>query len=204
MVSEVRAHIANAELVRERRRHIIESSLKLFLKRGYHSATIRELCRASGMSVGALYSYIRSKEDILRLIMDEMIEEWHTFLEGATSAGRPSEALPAAIEKYLRFMDRYQDMNLVAYREFLSLPQFISQGLTDMELNTVALFRDLVYKGCESGEFEASDGSLVAWNISIAGTMWVLKRWSLQKQCTLEEFVREQTELVMRSLAPRK
>lgn len=195
MMSEVSTPTSKPELVRQRQEYIIRSSLRLFLKKGYHKATIRDVCRSCGMSIGGLYCYIQSKDDILRLIMDGVLDEWEVFLQNAKSGGRPSEVLATAIEEYLRFIDRFQDIMLVAYREFIALPEFVSQSLTHVEKGTVALFQDILDEGLQSGELEFSEGRLVAWDIVMMGTTWILKRWDLRQHMTLNHYIREQTKI---------
>ncbi|GAA4337017.1 TetR/AcrR family transcriptional regulator [Pigmentiphaga soli] len=44
---------------------ILKAAARLFAERGYHGIGIEDLCRALGVSRGALYHHIRSKEDLL-------------------------------------------------------------------------------------------------------------------------------------------
>ena len=43
---EVVTHIKNQELVKERRRQIVDAAVKLFIKHGYHKTTTRALAKA--------------------------------------------------------------------------------------------------------------------------------------------------------------
>ncbi len=65
---EVTTHIKNQKLVKERRRQIVDGAVKLFIKKGYHKTTTRELARETGMSIGSLYEYVSTKEDVLYLV----------------------------------------------------------------------------------------------------------------------------------------
>ena len=60
----MRPHIAlQHEKQRQTRiRTIVRAARKLFLKKGYHATTIRDICRKSGLSNGTLYFYFENKD----------------------------------------------------------------------------------------------------------------------------------------------
>ncbi|GAC1663004.1 MAG: hypothetical protein NVS9B8_01280 [Candidatus Limnocylindrales bacterium] len=47
------------------RHRIIRASLSAFAEHGFHRATMQDIVRASGLSVGAIYTYFRSKSDLI-------------------------------------------------------------------------------------------------------------------------------------------
>lgn len=56
------------EKIEEKHQQIVAGALKVFLSKGYHPTTIREIAEAAGMSLGQLYHYVSSKDDVLFLI----------------------------------------------------------------------------------------------------------------------------------------
>ena len=52
---------------------ILSHAAEVFCKKGYEGASMRDLSRASGMSLAGLYYYFKSKERLLYLIQK------HTF-----------------------------------------------------------------------------------------------------------------------------
>ena len=56
------------EKIEEKHQQIANGALKVFLKKGYHPTTIREIAESAGMSLGQLYHYVSSKDDVLFLI----------------------------------------------------------------------------------------------------------------------------------------
>jgi AcrR family transcriptional regulator len=186
----------------ERRQQIVETSLGLFLKRGYQRTTIREICRACGMSMGGLYYHVVSKEDILRLLVEEMLEAWESFLSRLSSAGPPPETLAVALDGWVRLTDRFQDMFLLTYREFPAFPRAPAERLNRVDTGTVALFQSIIDAGKKEGIFECRDSRLLARSIKELGDTWVLKRWDLRGSYTLEEYIQEHTAMIMKALAP--
>ena len=62
---EVMTKIKDEKLIDRRRRQIAEGALKAFTAKGYHAATVREIADEAGLTMGSLYNYIQSKEDII-------------------------------------------------------------------------------------------------------------------------------------------
>ena len=65
---EVATQVKNPELVAQRRRQIVEAAVPLFVENGFHKTTTRQIAKAAKVSVGSMYEYVASKEDILYLV----------------------------------------------------------------------------------------------------------------------------------------
>lgn len=75
---KVTAKKANA--IDEKHKLIVEGACEVFFKKGYHPTSIREISDAAGMSMGQLYHYISSKDDVLFLIHRHMQTSWYKYL----------------------------------------------------------------------------------------------------------------------------
>ena len=58
-----RISAAHEQEVRDR---IVAAAVRVFSDKGFHSSTIADVCRESGLSVGAIYTYFPSKEALFR------------------------------------------------------------------------------------------------------------------------------------------
>jgi AcrR family transcriptional regulator len=58
---------AHEQAVRNR---IVESALRVFAEKGFHGATIADVVRDSGLSVGAIYTYYRGKDELFLATCD--------------------------------------------------------------------------------------------------------------------------------------
>src|SRR5215472_196016 len=79
-----RALVQNGTRFDRRLAKILEHATEVFCEKGYEGASMRDLSRASGMSLAGMYYYVESKERLLYLIQK------HTF---ATILGRLKEGL---------------------------------------------------------------------------------------------------------------
>ena len=82
------ARLPDPDLAQKRRRQILDAALVCFGRRGFHQATMQEICAEAGLSPGALYRYFPSKADLIFAIADE---DRRTLLEplqdGTTGLG---------------------------------------------------------------------------------------------------------------------
>src|SRR5215207_3478859 len=63
----------------EVRRRIVQAAIRVFGERGFHRATMQDIVRESGLSVGAIYTYFKSKSELILagcdLITDQELGE---------------------------------------------------------------------------------------------------------------------------------
>ena len=67
---------------------VLKTAAAIFAEKGYHSTSIRDIARATKMSLSGLYYYFKSKEELLFLIQDycfsTVIDDCRRLLEGVT------------------------------------------------------------------------------------------------------------------------
>lgn len=47
------------------RDNIARAALDVLIEKGYHETTLRDICRAAGVSNGALYSYFPTRDSVI-------------------------------------------------------------------------------------------------------------------------------------------
>jgi len=62
-----RVSAAHEQGVRDR---IVAAALRVFGELGFHGATIQDVVRESGLSVGAIYTYFKGKDDLFLATCD--------------------------------------------------------------------------------------------------------------------------------------
>jgi AcrR family transcriptional regulator len=100
-----RVSAAHEQEVRDR---ILDGAARVFAEKGYHSSTIADVVRESGLSVGAIYSYFSGKDELIRLTCDQIaargLDELAARLAPATTT---AERLAIAIRLYIETIDEY-------------------------------------------------------------------------------------------------
>jgi AcrR family transcriptional regulator len=100
------ARLADPVLADRRRRQILDAALACFRRRGFHQATMQEICAEAQMSAGALYRYFASKAEIIGAIAEDKHGDSDRALLQATSAGPLIDALtPMARDFFEKFAE---------------------------------------------------------------------------------------------------
>jgi AcrR family transcriptional regulator len=205
---EVVTHIKNQELVKERRRQIADAAVKLFINHGYHKTTTRALARETGLSIGSLYEYVSTKDDVLYLVCIAI----HTEVEhGVKEAlARPTvgkAALAEVIREYFLVCNRMSDHVLLMYQVTHFLPLKWQEKVLEAELRITNLFIEAMRELRTLGKIPQLDDDtiiLMGHNISVIGHTWAFRRWYFAKQFTIEQYIERQTEFIMSFLEKKK
>ncbi|MFV8826295.1 TetR/AcrR family transcriptional regulator [Alkalihalobacterium sp. APHAB7] len=201
---KVPSMVKDQQLIKKRREQMIKGAVNLFKEKGFHRTTTREIAKESGFSIGTLYEYIGSKEDVLYLVCDAIYEEVRDrlkqYLDNDSSG---IDRLKQAIASYFKVVDEMKDEVLVMYQEAKSLPKealpYVLQKENEMTEMIETIVRDCVQDGLLDLEEEA-EIKLVAHNILVQGHMWTFRRWVLKKQFTLEQYTELQIEQILKGI----
>lgn len=85
----------------ERREEILRAACGLFIRDGFHAASMKDLCAAAGMSPGSLYRYFPSKESIITALIDADRARWLAAMEALPVEKGLMPALRALAEQGL-------------------------------------------------------------------------------------------------------
>ena len=204
--TEVPTQIKNPELVRERRRHIIDSTVKLFIEHGYHKTTTRMIAKAAKFSIGSLYEYVSSKEDLLYLVCKTIHEEVQDAVEDAFS-GSTTEQLTEMIRRYFQVCDKMSDHILLMYQVTQFLPDKWKERVLINELNITDIFVQALARLSGQDNFPTLDEktlNLIGHDISVIGQMWAFRRWHFKKHFTLEQYTSLQTDFILGHIFSKK
>src|SRR5260370_13212185 len=98
MTNELTRHDQKLEL-------ILRTSARIFAEKSYHSTSMRDISRATGVSLAGLYHYCKSKEDVLFLIQDHCFGRALERLERRTPRIHdPFEKMRIFIDNHLSFL----------------------------------------------------------------------------------------------------
>lgn len=178
----VRTEIKNSELVRKKRLQIAKGASKLFIKKGYYQTTIREISKATGVTIGNIYDYITKKEDILYLVFDVFHALWVNRLEEERvfEIEDPVKQLEVALEKMFELVNSHREMVLLMYRESKLLPKNFLKILLEKESGHIQCFEKILDRGVKKGVFKTQDTFLLANIIAYLFSIEPLRGWNLK------------------------
>lgn len=200
----IKSKIKNEDLINIRRQELVNAAVKLFVQKGFHKTTVREIAKEFGMSMGALYDYIRTKEDILFLVCDHIFKSVSDKLKASVDADQDAEGkLRNAIHDYFIIIDSIQDYTLLLYQETKSLSRKDRNYVLSAEMELTKIFEDIIVQGIKEKTFMINRRSakIVANNIMVQGQMWSFRRWVAQKNYSLKNYTKIQTDLIINSIS---
>ena len=193
--------VKNKALVAQRRRQIVDASVNLFIEKGFHKTTTRQIAKASGISIGSLYEYIATKEDVLYLVCDAIHAEIERGVADALKRAKNGRnPLAEVIREYFMVCHRMNDHILLIYQETQSLPNKYQRVVLENEIRITGIFTGVLARLIESGDLPRISPrqlDLVAHNISVLGHMWTFRRWFLANHYSIEEYIDFQTRSIL-------
>jgi AcrR family transcriptional regulator len=201
---DIPTQVKDPDLVTRRRNQIAAAAVHLFIEKGFHKTTTRQIASASGFSIGSLYEYFASKEDILYMVCESIhaeVERGITEAMTRNTGGR--ETLAGVIREYFMVCHRMSDFILLIYQESQSLPPQWQKRVLENELHITGLFVEVLARLTESGELPGLREEyieLAAHNIVVLGHMWTFRRWFLARHYSLEDYIRLQTNFIVKML----
>ncbi|MEZ5076798.1 MAG: TetR/AcrR family transcriptional regulator [Solirubrobacterales bacterium] len=145
---------------------VIAAATKLFSQRGFHGTSMQHIADALGIRKASLYHHVRSKEDLLYAIheelLDQLIEETVAVVSSAQS---PEEKLKAIIYLYTRIVAEDVEAVTVLLKERDSVSGERWTGLVAKRDLFEQMVRGVVGAGVESGAFVDRDPGLLTKTI---------------------------------------
>ncbi|OGW32647.1 MAG: hypothetical protein A2X59_00995, partial [Nitrospirae bacterium GWC2_42_7] len=140
----------------ESKKRILSAALKVFSRHGYADASIREIAKASGLSIGGVYLYFKNKEELYLSLIKERISEKNRRAEKIVgSEGPPAEKLSALIEMHLDHAMKNKGLILIHIKEHaFSFGSDIRKEYFQRQISTIA---DIIKEGINIGEFRKCD-----------------------------------------------
>ena len=169
---------------------IFGATLKLANRKGFHAMSLRDLCAESGLSMGGLYAYFKNKEELLTLIQEQgraiVARVMEDQLHGLDD---PDEALEMAVRSHLYLSEVLQPWFFFSYMETRFFHAAEGKRAIAGELQTEAIFVDILQRGATQGIFTAGDPLLTSAAIKALLQDWYLKRWKYrQRQINVEVY----------------
>ena len=94
----------SAEREEATRRSILRAARDVFVAKGFHEATTHDVARAAGLSVGSIYTYFASKDELIReCVLAANKAESEAVLQDIRSDGSTRTKISRAIAGWYRY-----------------------------------------------------------------------------------------------------
>ena len=200
-LQDIPTHVKDQALIDRRRLQIVDAAVKLFIDKGFHKTTTREIAREAGISTGLLYEYVSTKEDVLYLVCDAIhAEVEYAVAEAISRVSGGHNVLAAMIREYFLVCDRMSDHILLVYQETATLPPNWRKRVLENEVRLTGIFVKTLEDLVRSGDLprrRRRSLELIAHNITVLGHMWTFRRWYLARHYTIVDYIKLQTDFIL-------
>lgn len=169
---------------------IFTATFRLANTKGFQAMSLRDLSRETGISMGGLYAYIGSKNDLASVIEGVLRNYIDQVIGGLAKENlAPIDFLRAIVFGEIYMMQILNPWYYFCYMELKGLPREQQQQAMDLELRFESYLIDAFQAGVKSGQFICEKPELLASHVTAQLQQWHLKHWKFrQRQIEMQEY----------------
>lgn len=177
---------------------IFGAVLKISNRKGFKAMSMRDLSRESGLSMGALYTYFSSKDELVEMLQNQRRAITERILRRRVDEEESHRGkLKAAIFTNLYLSEAMQPWYYFSYMEAKNLNKVERAKAVASDLNMEKKIEDIIVDGQQAGEFHKRDSQLAASLIQAMIQDWYLKRYKYhQRSISVDQYAEFVLEFV--------
>ncbi len=143
-----------AKIAPEKQDNVFTTAISVFAEQGYDAANINEIAKLAGISIGSMYSYFESKEDLFLAMVEKGLE----LLDRAMADCCPEEGtILEVLERLFRVAIRYTEKHPDMCRLYLLITtdnmKVQTERLSDRaEISFRSMYKELLKRAVKKGE----------------------------------------------------
>jgi AcrR family transcriptional regulator len=191
----------NPDRVRERRESLINAAVAVFIEKGFHNATVRDIGRAANMTQGTIYNYVSSKDDILYMVCDRIVAEYNEQARRALDTSHdPVGRVRSAVRAISQVMYRHRREILLIYQDSHLLDKRSRRVILARVEEFIGMFERIIIDAARELRVPLPHPHLSANMLTFLPVMIALRGWSLKNDLSPEEVVDQITAFIVRGL----
>ncbi len=181
---------------------ILDASVKIFARRGYHRSRVADIAREAGVADGTVYIYFENKEDILISVFQHLM---YGFVEGLTKELRqcsdPEDKIKTIIRYHLATLSNNPDQARVTQVELRQIDKTINQGISEPLRKYFQLIEEVIEEGKETGHYRHDISTRTARKVIFGAIDEVVTCWIMSTNpYNLVELQKPVFELLVKGL----
>jgi len=162
---------------------IFNAALTLSNQKGFAAMSLRDLSAEAGLSMGALYTYFKSKDELLHMIQRQGRMVVKRVLQGQIDGVHdPRIQLRKMIQAHLYLSEVMQPWFYFSYMETKNLGEEEQKKAIEAELFTEKILIDIMKKGQRKAVFRPVEMELAGAVLKAMLQDWYLKRWKYARR----------------------
>jgi len=191
----------NPDRVRERRESLINAAIAVFIEKGFHNATVRDIGRAANMTQGTIYNYVSSKDDILYMVCDRIVAEYNDQTRRALDTSHDSVGrVRSAVRAISQVMYRHRREILLIYQDSHLLDKRSRRVILARVEEFIGMFERIITDAARELGVPLPYPHLSANMLTFLPVMIALRGWSLKNDVAPEAVIEQITAFIVRGL----
>jgi TetR/AcrR family transcriptional regulator, cholesterol catabolism regulator len=167
--------------ITDRKTEIRNVSATLFKEKGYSAVTMRDIAQAMDIKAASLYNHIKSKQEILVLIIIEIAEEFTSVMNEIVSSETSAiQKIEGVIQLHIDITLRDSNALACLNNDWMHLTDNDLKYFIKMREEYEENFRTIVKKGIEDGEIKNLNLEVIIF--STLSTLRTLYLWYGKKK----------------------
>ena len=184
-----------------RERDIVATAARLFKEKGYRATTLEDIAAAVGMLKGSLYYYIRSKEELLYLVVRDPIRQVYGELEAIVAADLPfTEKITRAIANHMTVFHLHYPHIAVYLHDYRHLMDKLEQNVIETPKQYQRLWDTLLRQGIAAGEIRDDVDVTMAGYALLGMCNWTYRWYNPSGRLSPQEIAAVFTKIALQGL----
>jgi AcrR family transcriptional regulator len=197
----IAANIKDSALVEARRDRLVDAAIEVFLEKGFHAATTRDVTLRANVAQGTLYNYVRTKEDILYLVCDRAVTHYHQAVVAAIAGiDDPRERLVRAVRASVRSQYEHRANIALVMR---STPALDPASRRAVRARADAFFDEMlaiVDAGLPAARKRRGSVRMLAELVTYLPTIFAMRPWRVEPEGSAERAIEAVVETIFAAL----
>lgn len=171
------------------RKAILNAAIRLFTKYGYERTSIEQLAKEAGIGKGTVYTYFKTKSDILKAFCEEELEFVHSELAAKTNPDTSFiDQMHTIFFAEFQFIIQNKEFGRILMQEMVfPKSQSMMCNCEEEESSYFAMLFPIIEKAKQKGELKEDIPPLYVAGHFYALLLLVVSSYYLKRITTLEE-----------------
>ena len=181
--------IKDRERVKKKQSLIAAKSSKLFIEKGFHQTSLRDISRSTGMTMGNLYQYISKKEDILNLVLALTHQRAEDLLykDEIFDEDDPQQSLRRFVKCFMDNKNHISSEMVMSFCESRFLPEECLKQTRIKEIRGIQKLEQIICAGVQRGIFNTKDPFFAASMIIYQLITFTISNWLFEQKYSEKE-----------------
>jgi AcrR family transcriptional regulator len=190
----------------ETQKKLTKAAIQLFATKGYKGTTIRDIAKATGMTVSNTYYHFGSKNGLLLAILEQLSGALREELERVCqSEPDPLERFKKLVKTHLNRVAQDRNSSALFFQEEEGLTPATNEIAKKVQSEFLSIYRRELQNLQAAGYLRSQNTTIIAFHI-IALVQWHFRWYKPEGRLSLDEVEKETLDFILKGIlkSPRK